>query len=98
MSWICDNRVMSDTKILQAILDGQTGLKKDIQEVRRDITEVKEEVRKTEGRLTARINFTFSFRQALVEKLRTVWHKACILFQRNVIINSCQIPNYFRQY
>ncbi|OGG12724.1 hypothetical protein A2875_02215 [Candidatus Gottesmanbacteria bacterium RIFCSPHIGHO2_01_FULL_46_14] len=47
---------MSDTKILQAILDGQTGLKKDIQEVRRDITEVKEEVRKTEGRLTARID------------------------------------------
>lgn len=47
---------MSDTGILQAILDGQTGLKKDIQEVRRDVKEVKEEVKKTEGRLTARID------------------------------------------
>ena len=34
---------MSDTKILQAILDGQTGLKKGIQEVRNDIKGVKEE-------------------------------------------------------
>lgn len=51
---------MSDTGILQAILDGQTGLKKDIQEVRRGVKEVvkevKEEVKKTEGRLTARID------------------------------------------
>lgn len=47
---------MSNTKILQAILDGQTGLKKGIQEVRNDIKGVKEEVKKTEGRLTARID------------------------------------------
>ena len=47
---------MSDTKILQAILDGQNGLKKGMQEVRNDIKEVKEEVKKTEGRLTTRID------------------------------------------
>lgn len=47
---------MSDTKILQAILDGQTGLKRDVQGVRKDIKEVKEEIKKTEGRLTARID------------------------------------------
>ncbi len=47
---------MSDTKMLQAILDGQTGLKKDIAGVRKDIKEVKEEVKKTEVRLTVRID------------------------------------------
>jgi len=38
-----------DTKILQAILDGQTL-------IRKDIKEVKEEAKKTEGRLTGRID------------------------------------------
>ncbi|MFH1971415.1 MAG: hypothetical protein ABIJ05_03475 [Patescibacteria group bacterium] len=40
---------MSDTKILQSILDGQTS-------IRKDIKEVKEELKKTEIRLTKRIN------------------------------------------
>ncbi len=40
---------MSDTKILQSILDGQVLIRKDIQEV-------KEEAKKTEGRLTERID------------------------------------------
>jgi len=40
---------MSDTKILQVILDGQTT-------IRKDIKEVKDEVKKTEGRLTERID------------------------------------------
>ncbi|MBU0998301.1 hypothetical protein KJ570_02130 [Patescibacteria group bacterium] len=40
---------MSDTKILQSILDGQTS-------IRMDIKEAKEELKKTETRLTKRIN------------------------------------------
>lgn len=39
----------SDTKMLQSILDGQTL-------IRKDIKEVKEEAKKTEGRLTGRID------------------------------------------
>jgi len=46
---ICNNKVMSDTKILQSILDGQTS-------IRMDIKEAKEELKKTETRLTKRIN------------------------------------------
>jgi len=46
---ICNDKVMSDTKILQSILDGQTS-------IRKDIKEVKEELKKTEIRLTKRIN------------------------------------------
>ena len=45
----CKNKFMSDTKILQVILDGQTT-------IRKDIKEVKDEVKKTEGRLTERID------------------------------------------
>lgn len=37
-----------DTKVLQSLLDGQTL-------IRRDVGEVKEELKKTEGRLTGRI-------------------------------------------
>ena len=40
---------MSDTKILQSILDGQVL-------IRKDIKEVKVEAKKTEGRLTERID------------------------------------------
>jgi len=40
---------MSDTKILQSILDGQTL-------IRKDIKEVKVEAKKTEERLTRRID------------------------------------------
>ncbi|KKQ74429.1 MAG: hypothetical protein US96_C0032G0008 [Candidatus Woesebacteria bacterium GW2011_GWB1_38_5b] len=40
---------MSDTKILQAILDGQTL-------IRKDIKEVKEGLKKTEERLTGRMD------------------------------------------
>ena len=46
---ICNDKVMSDTKILQSILDGQTS-------IRMDIKEVKEELKKIETRLTKRIN------------------------------------------
>jgi len=40
---------MPDTKILQSIFDGQTS-------IRKDIKEVKEELKKTETRLTGRID------------------------------------------
>ena len=40
---------MSDTKILQSILDGQTS-------IRKDIKEVKQNLEKTEKRLTVRID------------------------------------------
>lgn len=40
---------MSDTKILQSILDGQVS-------IRKDIKEVKVELKKTETRLTTRID------------------------------------------
>lgn len=40
---------MSDTKILQSILDGQSS-------IRKDIKEVKEELKKTETKLTKRID------------------------------------------
>lgn len=41
--------IMSDTKMLQALLDGQAA-------TRQDIKEVKEGLKQTEGRLTARID------------------------------------------
>lgn len=47
---------MSDTKMLQALLDGQAVIRKDISTTRGDIHGVKEELKQTEGRLTARID------------------------------------------
>lgn len=47
---------MSDTKMLQALLDGQAVIRKDISTTRGDIHGVKEELKQTEGRLTARLD------------------------------------------
>lgn len=47
---------MSDTKMLQALLDGQSAIRKDISTVRGDINGVKEELKQTEKRVTARLD------------------------------------------
>jgi hypothetical protein len=46
---MCNNLYMSDTKVLQAILDGQST-------IRGDIKGVKEELKKTDQKLTKRID------------------------------------------
>lgn len=57
---------MSDTKMLQALLDGQAAIRKDILTVRKDIDGVKEELKQTEGRLTARVD-TLGLQNARLE-------------------------------
>lgn len=47
---------MSDTKMLQALLDGQAAIRKDILTTRKDVSGVKEELEQTERRLTARLD------------------------------------------
>ena len=47
---------MSDTKILQAILDKVKSVDNKVDDVRKDINEVKYEAKKTEERLTGRID------------------------------------------
>lgn len=47
---------MSDTKMLQALLDGQAAIRKDISTVSGDVNGVKEELKQTEKRLTARLD------------------------------------------
>lgn len=49
-------KIMSDTKILQAILDRVKSVDNKVDDVKKDINVVKEEAKNTEERLTERID------------------------------------------